>query len=96
MAHPIFTEAVKQVCNDSAGPFDRPGRKVLVLEPHGDTGEGGIVPGLAVRQSLIEIADDVGRFVGNCCYYLAGLLLEKARLPEEHGRSQVVTYPDRF
>ena len=44
-------------------PFNGAFREIVVLEPHGDRGQCGVVPRLAVGESLVEFADEIGRFI---------------------------------
>src|SRR6267143_4442134 len=78
------------------GAFDRALGQVLVLEPAGDRGQPCVVPGLAVRESLVELTDQVRRLVGHAAHLLRRGIIEPTAGAEQGGRREIVADPDGF
>src|SRR5690606_21358651 len=52
----IIPEAVQQVSDQPRLALDHARGELLVLEPRSDGGERGVVPGLPVRETFVELA----------------------------------------
>src|SRR5512135_1325298 len=89
--------AVASEMGDQAGlALNGARREILVLEPDGDRTERGVVPRLAIGESLVEIADQVRRLVGYGGHGSPRRVVEPFGFLEQHRRRQVVQYPDRL
>src|SRR5437762_9374098 len=61
--HPVPSEAAQQMLEQPGGTLDGALGEVFVLEPAGDRSQRCVVPGLAVREPLVELADEVRGFL---------------------------------
>jgi hypothetical protein len=52
------------------------------------------VPGLSVGEALIEVADERGSLIGDCCHDRGSRLLQKTRFPQQHGCGEIVGDPN--
>src|SRR5437667_10295922 len=61
--HPVPSEAAQQMLEQSGGTLDGALGEVFVLEPAGDRSQRCVVAGLAVREPLVDLADEVRGFL---------------------------------
>src|SRR5213596_1382134 len=94
--HPVPSEAAQQMLEQPGGTLDVALGEVFVLEPAGDRSQRCVVPGLAVREPLVELTDQVRRLVGYPAHLLPGGLLELAAGAEQCSRGDIVADPDGF
>ena len=68
------------------GALHGAGQQLLVLEPDGDRGERGVVPGLPVGEALVELADQVRGLVGDDRHALGDVVRRAGRSPAAASR----------
>src|SRR5438093_4749729 len=78
------------------GTLDGALGEVFVLEPAGDRSQRCVVPGLAVREPLVEFPDQVRSLVGYPAHLLCGGMIELAAGAKQDGRRDIVADPDGF
>src|SRR2546426_3106199 len=76
--HPVPSEAAQQMLEQPGGTLDGALGEVFVLEPAGDRSQRCVVPGLAVREPLVEIGRATSE-LQSPCNLVCRLLLEKKK-----------------
>src|SRR5256886_11665516 len=94
--HPVPSEAAQQMLEQSGGTLDGALGEVFVLEPDGDRREGGIVPGLAIREALVELADEVRGFLRYSAHRPRRDFFQPPARSQQRRRREKVADPDRF
>src|SRR5438034_5330234 len=72
------------------GTLDGALGEVFVLEPAGDRSQRCVVPGLAVREPLVELPDEVRSLVGYPAHLLCGGMIELTAGAQQDGRRDIV------
>src|SRR5438093_2701559 len=84
--HPVPSEAAQRMLEQPGGTLNGALGEVFVLEPAGDRSQRCVVPGLAVREPLVELPDQVRRLVGYPAHLLCGGIIELAAGAQQDGK----------
>src|SRR2546426_2488412 len=94
--HPVPSEAAQQMLEQPRGTLDGALGEVFVLEPAGDRSQRCVVPGLAVREPLVELADEVRGFLRYSAHRPRRDFFQPPARSQQRRRREKVADPDRF